>query len=429
MTETPIEAKQSASRTTSWRRRFPCRASHDSPTIPTSSLNTIRLASEWTIHWSVGIQRGADSWDNLPVRDDLFVSKAYFQLLDELELPDVDTGFVIFQHPEQGEFGVVLQAFSFNPEEQMGKLDQNEQYGALQSFIGNVKGFLARVLRFRILSLGQLLLTGEHALRGQLDMPAADLAALLSEGAEAVAQAWPERIHGIMIKDMPLANFPREHKFHALPVQPNMVLPIDAQWSNFDDYLAAMSSKYRVRVRRARKKGKAIERREMDVNEIRERQSTMFALYQDIATQSDFNAVALPEHYFTAWKQNFPEHFRVWGYFLEDKLIGFATAVYNHYELEAHFLGFDAAYNRSHQLYLNILYDLVEEAISADCEEAVFSRTALEIKSSVGAEAVDLQCWMRARVKVANPLIPVVARFIAPLPEWEARHPFKQAKS
>ncbi len=425
MTETPIEAKRSPSRPASWIRRFPCRAPHDLSTIPTSSLNTIRLSTDWTIHWSVGIQKGASSWDNLPDRDDLFVSRAYFDLLDELDLAGVDTGFAIFRHPEHGEFGVVLQAFSFNPEEQMGKLDQNEQYGALQAFISNVKGILARVLRFRILSLGQLLLTGEHALRGQLDFTAEELTTVLSEGAEAIAKEWPERLHGIMIKDMPLAQHPRDHKFHALPVQPNMVLDIPAEWNSFEDYLAAMSSKYRVRVRRARKKGKEITRREMDLDEISDRQSHMFSLYLDIASQSDFNAVALPEHYFTAWKKNFPERFRVWGYFLGEELIGFSTAVYNHHELEAHFLGFDAKYNRSHQLYLNILYDLVEETIEAKCTEAVFSRTALEIKSSVGAEAVELQCWMRARVKVANPLIPVVARFIAPLPEWEARHPFK----
>ena len=106
--------------------------------------------------------------------------------------------------------------------------------------------------------------------------------------------------------------------------------------------------------------------------------------------------------------------------------IGFSTAIYNHHELEAHFLGFDASYNRSHQLYLNILYDLVEEAIAAGCKTTTFSRTALEIKSSVGAEAEHLYCWMRSRIAIANPLVPVVARFIAPLPEWEPRHPFKE---
>ena len=427
MTETPVKTKRCQNNSTSWSNRLPCRAALDSPTTrSTSPLNTLRLPSDWTIQWFKGIQNGADSWDQLPDNQNLFLSKGYFALLDELELPDVETGFAIFSHADHGTFGVVLQAFSFNPNEQMGKLDQNEQYGALRTLAGKAKQVLADVLRFRVLSLGQLLLTGDHALRGALDLPAAELAQVLAEGSEAIAKDWPERLHGIMIKDMPLAEHPKTHRFHALPVQPNMVLQVREDWKNFDDYLAAMSSKYRVRVRRARKKGKELVRQEMELEEIQQRQSAMYALYLDIATQSDFNAVALPENYFSCWKKNFPEDFRVWGYFIDDELIGFSTAIYNHHELEAHFLGFDASYNRSHQLYLNILYDLVEEAIAAGCKTATFSRTALEIKSSVGAEAEHLYCWMRSRIAIANPLVPVVARFIAPLPEWEPRHPFKE---
>ncbi|MEL7250065.1 MAG: GNAT family N-acetyltransferase [Bacteroidota bacterium] len=388
-------------------------------------MNTLSLSSNWQVRWYPEISAGIEHWGRLTNPDNLFLSKEYFELLDGLDLGAVDTGFAVFEHPQHDTFGIVLQVFSFNPQEQMGKLDQNEEYGVFQSFIGRVKDTLARTLRFRILSLGQLLLTGDHACRGVSSLSTEELTALLAEGAEAVAQAWPERLHGIMIKDMPLADNPKDHRFHALPVQPNMVLDLQSSWSSFEDYLQAMSSKYRVRVRRARKKGKTLERREMDLTEIEARQEQMFAYYQQIASQSDFNAVVLPQNYFTNWKQKFPDHFRVWGYFLGEELIGFATGVYNHHELEAHFLGFDAAYNRSHQLYLNILYDLVEEGISAGVEEVTFSRTALEIKSSVGAEARELYCWMRARVAIANPLVPIVARFIAPLPKWEARHPFK----
>jgi hypothetical protein len=168
-----------------------------------------------------------------------------------------------------------------------------------------------------------------------------------------------------------------------------------------------------------------MKRREMSLAEVQDRQETMHSMYRKIAEQSDFNAAVLPANYFTTWLKNLPERFKTWGYFVADEFIGFSTAVYNGTELEAHFLGFDASYNRSHQLYLNILYDLVKEAILAGSEELIFSRTALEIKSSVGAEPETLHCWMRARYALANPLVPIVAKFIAPLPEWEARHPFK----
>ena len=390
-----------------------------------SSLNINPLTSGWQIKCFPSLVDGKAYWEELAATDDFFLSGDFFSLIDQINLQGVTTGFAIFEHPKHDPFGLVVQTFSFNPEEQMGKLDQNEQHGRLKNLAKRTKDFLAKILRFRILSFGQLLLTGNHGLRGVSQLPASELAALIAEGGEAIARVWPEQIHGIMIKDLPLAQHPKAHAYHPLPVQPNMVLHLDESWSTFSDYLDAMSSKYRVRARRARKKGDELIRREMGLDEIRSRQSEMHRLYCIIAKQSDFNAVVLPAHYFTSWKEQFPKRFKVWGYFLAEEFIGFGTAVYNGKELEAHYLGFEADYNRSHQLYLNMLYDLVQEAILAGNKELIFSRTALEIKSSVGAKPEDLYCWMRARYAVANPLVPIIAKFIAPLPEWEPRHPFK----
>lgn len=396
-----------------------------SSSIAPSSLNINSLPSGWQIKCFPSLADGKAHWDELIATEDFFLSGDFFSLIDQISLKGVTTGFAIFEHPSYSPFGLVVQTFSFNPEEQMGKLDQNAQYGRLQRLAQRAKDVLAKILRFRILSFGQLLLTGNHGLRGNNQLPASELAALLAEGGEAIASAWPERIHGIMIKDLPLGQYPKAHAYHALPVQPNMVLHLEESWSSFSDYLEAMSSKYRVRARRARKKGDELLRREMDLEEIIDRQAEMHRMYCIIAEQSDFNAVVLPANYFTTWLEQFPERFKVWGYFLDKEFIGFSTAVYNGHELEAHFLGFEADYNRSHQLYLNMLYDLVQEAILAGSSTLVFSRTALEIKSSVGAVPEDLYCWMRSRYAIANPLVPIVAKFIAPLPEWEPRHPFK----
>ena len=397
------------------------------PSLPLAhrSLNIKLLSSGWQIKCFPSLSEGKAYWDELEDADDFFLSGDFFSLIDQINLQGVTTGFAIFEHSDHNSFGLVLQTFSFNPEEQMGKLDQNEQYGRLQRLAKRAKDVLAKILRFRILSIGQLLLTGNHGLRGTVPLSTSELAALLAEGSEAIASAWPEQIHGIMIKDLPLDLHPKAHAYHALPVQPNMVLHLDESWANFSDYLEAMSSKYRVRARRAKKKGDELIRREMELEEISDRQAEMHRMYCIIAEQSDFNAVVLPANYFTVWREQYPERFKVWGYFLGEEFIGFSTAVYNGEELEAHYLGFEADYNRSHQLYLNMLYDLVQEAILAGSKLLVFSRTALEIKSSVGAVPEDLYCWMRARYAVANPLVPIVAKFIAPLPEWEPRHPFK----
>lgn len=379
----------------------------------------------WQLLCFASLDAAKAAWEQLHSANDFFLSTDYFQLLDELSLPDVRMGFALFQHPEQGAFGLVLQAFTFNPQQQMGKMGDTSATGWWSGITTGIKRWLARVLRFRILSAGQLLLTGEHALRGSVPSDKAELTRILAEGLEQLAAQWPERIHGVMLKDIKLDEHPRKKAYYPLPVQPNMRLKLRPHWHSFDDYLADMGSKYRVRAKRARKKGEELERRELLPDEVGARQAELFGLYRGIAKQSDFNAVQLPEDYFTRWMNRFYSRIRMWGYFLEGELVGFYTAVYNDGELDAHFLGFKQEYNHSHQLYLNILYDLVQEGILGGVEKVVFCRTALEIKSSVGAAPDTLHCWMHGRVAWINPFIPVIARFIAPLPEWEQRHPFK----
>lgn len=426
MTETTTEQAVAHDCPLTWLKWKPCVRSLASGYQNETNVSAIPLMGGWQLVCFESLEAAKAAWEQLHPANDFFLSTDYFQLLDELTLPDVRMGFAIFQHPEQGAFGLILQAFTFNPQQQMGKMEGAATPGLWSGITAGIKRWLARVLRFRILSAGQLLLTGEHALRGNIPTDKAELTRILTEGLEQIAAQWPERIHGVMLKDIKLDEHPSQKAYYPLPVQPNMRLELRPNWRSFDDYLADMGSKYRVRAKRARKKGEELERRELLPDEVAARQQELFALYRGIADQSDFNAVQLPEDYFTRWMHHFHSRIRMWGYFLEGELVGFYTAIYNDGELDAHFLGFQQQYNHSHQLYLNILYDLVHEGILAGVEKVVFCRTALEIKSSVGATPDTLHCWMHGRVAWANPLIPVIARFIAPLPEWEPRHPFKE---
>jgi hypothetical protein len=188
-----------------------------------------------------------------------------------------------------------------------------------------------------------------------------------------------------------------------------------------------MNSKSRVRARRALKKGLEIEKRELSVAEIEANIEEIHRLYKLIADGVGFNAFTLHEHYFLALKQYLGEDFKLVGYFLNGKMIAFYTAIFSGEEMEAHFLGLDATTNHSHQTYLNILYDLVRMGIYHQKKVVDFARTALEIKSSVGAVAGDMYCFMRHRNRFSSRLLQfLVARF-NPKENWQPRHPFKDA--
>jgi hypothetical protein len=72
-----------------------------------------------------------------------------------------------------------------------------------------------------------------------------------------------------------------------------------------------------------------------------------------------------------------------------------------------------------------MLYDLVEEAILAKRESVDFGRTAMEIKSTVGAIPKEADVFL----KFTNPLLNNLASFILKKntkENWLQRHPFKE---
>jgi len=76
-------------------------------------------------------------------------------------------------------------------------------------------------------------------------------------------------------------------------------------------------------------------------------------------------------------------------------------------------------------LYLNMLYDMIAYSINKGFKRIVFARTALEIKSSVGANPENLHGFMRHNNRFINLFIPKLFRFFEPKMEWTQRNTFK----
>ena len=72
-----------------------------------------------------------------------------------------------------------------------------------------------------------------------------------------------------------------------------------------------------------------------------------------------------------------------------------------------------------------MLYDYVKEAIENSSKKLLLGRTASEIKSTVGAEALELTCYIRHRNPLSNRIIKPFVDFLKPS-EWIPRNPFKE---
>ena len=332
--------------------------------------------------------------------------------------------FLTFHKNEQLVGFVACQIKNFDASESLN-FDGQQNYILLA-----VRKWLARRVHFQTLIVGNLLLTGENSywFDNQL-VTDEDKNIFFSDGIQFVKKTLSEE--NIFIKSVFIKDFFEPQKslitegYNEFQVEPNFIMPLSSDWHSFEHYLEALSSKYRVRAKRAFKKLQGIEKKEFNEERIIANKLKINALYRNIADKSSFNLVDLNEDYFVEMKRQMGDKFRFFGYYTEGgELVGFFTTIQNREVLEAHFLGYDESLNHSHQIYLNFLFDIIKNGIDNQSKSIVFARTAHEIKSSVGAEAHDMYLYMRHENPIINRLLPYFLKILSPREDWQPRQPF-----
>ena len=236
------------------------------------------------------------------------------------------------------------------------------------------------------------------------------------------------KIAAVLVKDFYTSSIQHtkefeEYKYHDFLVEPNMVL--DIHWETFDEYLNAMSKKYRNRAKNIVKKGAEIERKDFSVEDIKANSKQLLQLYNNVHLKAKFRMASLTPSYFAEMKKVLGDKFNFVGYYHEQKLIGFRSTFILEDEIEAHFVGLDYSINKELELYQNILYDYVKDSLDKNAKHLFLGRTASEIKSTFGAEAVELTCYIRHRNPLSNRIIKPFVDYLKPS-EWIPRNPFKE---
>ena len=242
-------------------------------------------------------------------------------------------------------------------------------------------GIASTMFGERLYQFGQVLFSGPG---GHAAQRPTELQDLLAEAAAALTRELPSSTW--MIKDVPGATAPTG--WLEVAALPEMVLTLRASWTSYADYLADLPSKYRRRARRARRLFGHLRRRVLTNDEVERHGARIDALYAGLLARALYVPYRVPPGYFERLKAARPTDVDVLGYFDGDELIGFATLLRDATRSIAHYAAIDPAYNPTHQLYLNLLLDLLELAIEHGCATLNYGRTATTIKSSVGAEPV-----------------------------------------
>ena len=171
------------------------------------------------------------------------------------------------------------------------------------------------------------------------------------------------------------------------------------------------------RYRSARRKGASLCVRTITIEEIMARRSELQNLLNNVLSRRRFLLIEESIDFYLQCAQKLGAHFHFRVYEQQTKIVGFATAIEQNDTLIAHRVGIDYANNASHKLYQNILYDYIDQAITLRKKRLSFGRTALEIKSAVGARPQSLNIFIKHPLWLTNLFLRYALHSIA-TPQW-----------
>lgn len=365
-----------------------------------------------------------ENWNELAI-ENVFLSREYLTVLEQSGPENMTCHFIGF-FQEEKLVGIALSQF----------LDVNElkSFGERDRCVKtSVRNFIFKNFSSHVLFMGNNMLTGQNAFCFSKDIDYKEALHALKKASEALQLIFNKRgkkIHLTSFKDFTkeeliafeAIGFKDHYRFC---IQPNMVFEIKENWLSFDDYLVDINKKYRDQYKRARKKAEGIEKRKMRLEDIIKHEDTIYELYFHVARNAPFNTFFLAKNHFRIFKEILKDKFLFYGYFLDEKLIGFNTLIKNGEAMDTYFLGYDETIQREKMLYLNMLYDMVAYSINKGFKEIIFARTALEIKSSVGAKPINMYGYIKHSNALINKKMDVIFDYLEPKTEWQERNPFK----
>ncbi len=299
------------------------------------------------------------------------------------------------------------------------------------------KNVISKIVRGNALVIGNLMHTGQHGIFKLETISQSDyldtVYKAIKELEVEIKARFNKKVRIIAFKDYfekdtihSNLSFFKQHNLYKIQVQPNMMFSILNKWKSKEDYIASFNKKYKRRYRIALKKAANLELRELDKNFIKNHSKSIFKLYENVSDNARVNSFKLPEDHFLSLKLNLKSNFKLFGYFLEEELVGFYSLILNNNELETYFLGYNKAFQQKHQMYLNMLYNMAFFGIEHGFKTVVYARTAMEIKSSIGAKAHTMHIYLKHTNNViANTVLKCIVKYMNPIQTWQERHPFK----
>lgn len=368
-------------------------------------------------------------WEELSANN-IYLNYTYLKALQKNHT-EIDFYYIVLKDEKQEALALAII--------QVVDLYVNSVKDTYRSIVKNIQKFgkklhlLKNEEKLTVLICGNTFISGEHGIKFKSNKSKKQVFNKLVEAISQLVESTKslkKTVDIFLLKDfinksLSSSNTLEKYNYHPFSVDPNMVLDLSKNWQIFDDYLASMKTKFRVKAKRALTLSEPLKVVKITQENFESQITIIDQLYSSVADNSSFNLVNFNSQTYKDFITNFNQDYILQTYWLADKMVGFISGLINENSLDAHFVGIDYNVNKQYAIYQRMLYDYVAIGIQKNLETINFGRTASEIKSSIGAVPEELTMYVRHKKTIPNKLLKLFLQKIEPIP-FKQKQPFKQ---
>ncbi|MGB0888041.1 MAG: hypothetical protein ACPGSL_07965 [Vicingaceae bacterium] len=366
----------------------------------------------------------SDEWCGFVDNKNVYLSIPYLKVLEETLKEEVQPCYLLFHNSSNKLAAIAYFQFAKFIDQ---KSNIEDDICLVQ---GIIKSKILKKIEAKMLVCGNIFACGEHGFLYSSELSPSVAYSNFNRAIDQLKKTdkdknfsiilmkefWPETtVNGPMLV---------ENNYSEFMIDVNMVLKIHPLWNDYNTYLQSMTTKFRTRANGVYKKSKSLVKKSFEVKDIRTYENRINELYGFVINKADYNFGNINAQAFKGFKENLKENFRFTGYFLDEELIGFSTAMISNKKMDANFVGLDYQYNSEYALYQRMLYDFVDLSITENLKELRLGRTAEEIKSCLGAKPIDMKLFIKHKNTVPNTILKQMIKSVKPS-EFVLRKPFK----
>jgi len=354
----------------------------------------------------------------------------YLRMIEAEHSKELDFYYVLVQKQTQTVGVLCFQMVNFKGAYIKNFFRDEVERGFFQNLFLRIFYKVVDRFNWNLLTAGNIFFTGANGIYFHSEIDAEDRIRIIHQAFQKAEKQSSKKVTAYMVNNIydgeqPIMHqYLQTHQYAKYPVDPDMFMNFNPQWTKFQDYCDSLSSKYRVRMRKVLNQSNAVQKRILTLNELETYQAAIYQLYLNTAQKVELNLGYLMPGYFVKMATIWGDAFKIIGYFYVGKLVGFMSMLVDENIMDVNYMGLDYDVNFKLNLYNRMLLDLVALGIELRVKSMHLGRTATEMKSTIGANAKSMHIYLKA----TNGLFNKGMNFFQPYfgsPQYTLRSPFK----